>query len=237
VEDNPVNQKVIVKLLEKRGHVVSVAGNGHEALAMVHHQLLDLVLMDVQMPEMDGLDATHNIRKLVNIRQPRIIAMTANAMQGDREECLAAGMDDYISKPVQVKELQAALERWGQQLRPIEPAVPVEPVAEMDWSKLNDLRALQAEGEADFALEMVNLYLDNVPQLITAIRQAIARGDASGLQRSAHTLKALRLATLCADLEKLGHDGAVEGGETQLTAAELEFNRVRVAFQTQFGTA
>jgi CheY-like chemotaxis protein len=112
-----VNQKVALRILERLGYRAHVAGNGIEALEALGQQLYDVVLMDVQMPEMDGLEAARQIRRQwPEERRPWIIAMTANAMQGDREECLAAGMDDYISKPVRVPELQAALERAGLEL-------------------------------------------------------------------------------------------------------------------------
>jgi CheY-like chemotaxis protein len=107
-EDNQVNQKLALRLLEQMGYRADVASNGLEAVDSVKRQLYDVILMDVQMPEMDGLDATRNIRKL-DIRQPYIVAMTANAMQGDREMCLAAGMEFYITKPIRVPELVAAL--------------------------------------------------------------------------------------------------------------------------------
>ncbi len=110
-EDNAVNQKLALRLLEQMGYRADVASNGLEAVESVERQSYDVVLMDVQMPEMDGLDATRAIRKLTSLRQPRIIAMTANAMQGDREMCLAAGMDDYVSKPIRVAELIEALRR------------------------------------------------------------------------------------------------------------------------------
>jgi CheY-like chemotaxis protein/anti-sigma regulatory factor (Ser/Thr protein kinase) len=111
-EDNAVNQKLAIRILDRMGYRVDVAANGLEALASVERQSYDLILMDIQMPEMDGLEATRIIRKkLPPDQQPRIVAMTANAMQGDREMCLAAGMDDYVSKPIQIKELQTALER------------------------------------------------------------------------------------------------------------------------------
>ena len=110
-EDNAVNQKLALRLLEQMGYRADVASNGLEAVESVERQAYDVVLMDVQMPEMDGLDATRAIRALTNLRQPRIIAMTANAMQGDREMCLAAGMDDYVSKPIRVAELIEALRR------------------------------------------------------------------------------------------------------------------------------
>jgi signal transduction histidine kinase/DNA-binding response OmpR family regulator len=110
-EDNAVNQKLALRLLEQMGYRADVASNGLEAIESVERQTYDAVLMDVQMPEMDGLDATRAIRKLKNLTQPRIVAMTANAMQGDREMCLAAGMDDYISKPIRVLELIDALNK------------------------------------------------------------------------------------------------------------------------------
>ncbi len=110
-EDNAVNQKLALKLLERMGYRADVAGNGLEALQALTRQHYDLILMDVQMPEMDGLEATRKIRHdFAPERQPRIVAMTANAMQGDREKCLAAGMDDYVSKPIQAKQLRGVLE-------------------------------------------------------------------------------------------------------------------------------
>jgi len=108
-EDNAVNQKLALRLLEQMGYRADVASNGLEAIKSLQRQTYDVILMDVQMPEMDGLDATRNIRKLTDIQQPRIIAMTANAMEGDREMCLAAGMEDYLSKPIRVNELVEAL--------------------------------------------------------------------------------------------------------------------------------
>jgi len=108
-EDNAVNQKLALRILEQMGYRADVASNGLEAVESIERQTYDVILMDVQMPEMDGLDATREIRKLVNSTQPHIIAMTANAMEGDREMCIAAGMNDYISKPVRVNELIEAL--------------------------------------------------------------------------------------------------------------------------------
>ncbi len=112
-EDNAMNQKVALRMLEKMGYRADIAGNGLEVLQALDRQPYDAVLMDVQMPEMDGLEAARRIRRLNRdgFGQPWIIAMTASAMQGDREMCLAAGMDDYVSKPIQIASLQAALER------------------------------------------------------------------------------------------------------------------------------
>jgi CheY-like chemotaxis protein len=110
-EDNVVNQKLAVRILERMGYRADIASNGLEAIESIERQIYDVILMDVQMPEMDGLDATRNIRKLTEATQPHIIAMTANAMEGDREMCLAAGMNDYISKPIRINELVDALLR------------------------------------------------------------------------------------------------------------------------------
>jgi two-component system, sensor histidine kinase and response regulator len=112
-EDNPVNQRLAVRLLEKRGHSVVVAGNGREALEALEKQSFDLVFMDVQMPEMDGLEATAAIRekeKGSGVHRP-IIALTAHAMKGDRERCLASGMDGYLTKPIRPQELDEILEQ------------------------------------------------------------------------------------------------------------------------------
>ncbi|MGE5249051.1 MAG: response regulator, partial [Bacteroidota bacterium] len=108
-EDNQVNQKLALRILEQMGYRADVASNGLEAVESIERQTYDVILMDVQMPEMDGLDATREIRKLSGVTQPHIIAMTANAMEGDREVCLAAGMNDYVSKPIRVNELVDAL--------------------------------------------------------------------------------------------------------------------------------
>ncbi|HKJ37784.1 MAG TPA: GAF domain-containing protein, partial [Anaerolineales bacterium] len=108
-EDNQVNQKLAMRILDQMGYRADIASNGIEAVESIERQIYDVILMDVQMPEMDGLDATRNIRKLKDVTQPHIIAMTANAMEGDREMCIAAGMNDYVSKPIRVNELVEAL--------------------------------------------------------------------------------------------------------------------------------
>ena len=111
VEDNAVNQKLALRLLAQMGYRADIASNGLEAVQSVERQPYDAILMDVQMPEMDGLEATRAIRNLKTVTQPHIIAMTANAMEGDREMCIRAGMNDYVSKPMRVYELVEALER------------------------------------------------------------------------------------------------------------------------------
>jgi CheY-like chemotaxis protein len=117
-DDNRVNQKVGTNFLEKLGYRAEVVGNGLEVLQALERQPYDIVFLDVQMPEMDGYEAARQLRRRwTGADRPRIIAMTGNAMQGDREKCLNAGMDDYIAKPVRVDDLRIALERWGRRSR------------------------------------------------------------------------------------------------------------------------
>ncbi|MBN1887025.1 MAG: PAS domain S-box protein [Thermoflexales bacterium] len=240
-EDNVTNQKLALHMLRKLGYRADVAGNGLEVLQALERQLYDVILMDVQMPEMDGLEATRHIRQkdlsgfgnLTGLSaQPRIIAMTANAMQGDREMCLEAGMDDYVSKPVQIRELQSALERQGRA-----PADRVESVAELetpavDWAVLDGLHELQEAGKPDFVQEVIGLYLAEAPALIGAIRQAIAGSVPGALRFAAHTLKGnsdslgvKQVGAVSRELEKLGRNGTLEGATSLLAELENEFKR------------
>ncbi len=236
-EDHIVNQKLALQILRKMGYRADVAANGIEVLQALKRQPYDVILMDVQMPEMDGLEASRRICQQWPVEnRPRIIAMTANAMQGDREECLAAGMDDYISKPVQVQELQTALERWGQRVTVQAELAQSLPEA-VDWAVLDGLRELQEEGEPDFVQEMIDLYLAATPPLLTAIRSAVAQRDAEGVRHTAHTLKGnssslgvRQLAALSAELEQKGRSGSVEGAELLLAGLESEFQRTVQVF-------
>ena len=212
-EDHAINQKLALQMLKKMGYRADVAANGIEVLEAMARQPYDVVLMDVQMPEMDGLEATRRLRQQSpNGKRVYIVAMTANAMQGDREECLEVGMDDYVSKPVQVKELQMALERAA-----VRAATPVEAKV-IDWSVLDNLRMLQEEGQEDFVQSMIDLYVKTTPQLLASIHTAIALGNPTELQHAAHTLKgnsnslgATQVADLSKRLEMIGRSGTVDG--------------------------
>ena len=187
-EDSLVNQKLAVGLLSRAGHEVVVAGDGREAVSAVAAGGFDLVLMDVQMPEMDGLEAAAAIRarEAGSGKHLPIIAMTAHAMKGDRQRCLAAGMDEYVSKPIRAHQLLSTIEQVLQSPRsPEKPpcAEPREP--ELDWTD-----ALAATGGDRELLEsVIEVFLDEEPELIEAIRKAIVADDSTALRLAAHTLK------------------------------------------------
>jgi len=191
-EDNPVNQKLAVRLLEKQGHTVVVAANGQQAVEAVQQQPFDLVLMDVQMPEMDGFEATAAIRRLEHGtgRHLPILAMTAYAMKGDRERCLASGMDDYISKPIQPRELW---EKIDQLVQPTDRASKEETAAnkEETAASILDRDAIRERlgGDTKLLRELIDMFFADCPHLWQNVRDALAQGDAPRLSRAAHTLK------------------------------------------------
>ncbi|HEY0141758.1 MAG TPA: response regulator [Thermoanaerobaculia bacterium] len=231
-EDNPVNQKLAVRQLQKLGFHADTVGNGIEAVEAVQRVPYDLVLMDCQMPEMDGFDATREIRRTEKGRRTPIVALTANALEGDRDRCMAAGMDDYLSKPVIEGELQRVLARWlgeggssGSFPRGTE-----EPL--LDPQTLHNLRELGG-GTDEVIQEIAVLYTRDAPARIITIRDAIARGDAEALASAAHAFKsssgnigATRMHELTAALEILGSSGSVAGADG--LARELADEYVRV---------
>ncbi len=246
-EDHAVNQKVVQHILSQMGYSADVASDGAEALEAVSRAPYDIVLMDVQMPVMDGLEATRRIRQnFPGAAAPRILATTASAMRGDREKCLAAGMDDYLTKPIRPTELQAALMRWGNAPgvapRLAEPAGAPRPDAELtapteppslDVSELIEMRGRQAKGEPDIISELASMFLRDTPHRLEDVLRALADGDAEEVARLAHTVKgsslnlgARRMASLCTRLEAQGRGRLFE--EAGHTAAELrrEFTQV-----------
>jgi signal transduction histidine kinase/CheY-like chemotaxis protein/HPt (histidine-containing phosphotransfer) domain-containing protein len=239
-EDNVVNQRVTVGILRKHGHTVQVANDGREAVEATACQQFDLVLMDVQMPEMDGLEATSAIRSREREtgRRIPIIAMTAHALKGDREQCLAAGMDDYVSKPVSPRDLLAMVERWGSaprdhrrqdQSRQDQEGAP-RTLAQASSAATGckslpaapnvfDMEGLRERVEDDMELltELIELYLSSSPLLLAELETAVACKDQPKIARTAHTLKGA-LASMCAgasadaacQLELIGKSGRVE---------------------------
>ena len=250
-EDNPVNQKLALRLLERLGYRADVAGNGLEAVEALRRQPYDVVLMDVQMPEMDGLEATRIVlQEWPRERRPRIVAMTANAMREDREACLAAGMDDYLSKPVHVEALVEALNKCqpAAQHPTREPSLavgggPELEVQERDPGTILDPAALESlretvGGDPEFLIELIDTFLEDAPQLLADMGQAVEQGDAGGLRLAAHSFKsnsadfgAKALATLCKELEMMGKAGALDGAVERVTRAEGEYERVKTALQ------
>src|SRR6266516_5187268 len=257
-EDNTVNQKLALRLLEGRVYRADVVANGLEVLEALQRQRYEVILMDVQMPEMDGLEASRAIHEGGPAEErPRIVAMTANAMQGDREECLAAGMDDYLTKPIQIKALQETLERVGLcarvHRRPTSPLSPVktaplilevEEQAELapalDPIVLAELRQFQGEGEPDIVQELAEAFQFETPPLLEALRQAVAEGQPEQLKRAAHNLRgssnnlgARTMAALSAELETIGKHGTVEGAAELVTRLEQEYLRICLALAAE----
>ena len=223
-EDNEVNQLVIETMLSKRGFAVDLANDGSEALAKLAHDTYAAVFMDCQMPNLDGYAATGRIRaqEAGGERLP-VIAMTAHAMKGDREKCLDAGMDDYLSKPLRPAALDEVLERWLG-LAPAAPAGP--PLAEAAVDALVDEARMRTfrDDYADIVDQLVDLFLSSTPPLLDELQTAADAGDRDELGRVAHKLKgscqnigATFMATLCRSIE--ADDGDVRGTVDELGAA------------------
>jgi PAS domain S-box-containing protein len=233
-EDNAVNQKVALRLLERMGYRADVAANGREALAALQRQPYDVVLMDVQMPEMDGLEASRRIRQnRPPGAGPRIIAMTADAMQGDREKCLAAGMDDYVTKPIRTEALVEALGKTRPQSLPADS--PAASAAAIDPQKFESFR--QSMG-ADFIGEVIQVFNEDAPQLLQEMQRALTDQDADLFRRAAHSLKsnsaqfgALKLSELAKELEMAGKEGRLAEVSEKVALAAAEYESVRKALQ------
>ena len=259
-EDNMINQKVAVGILTKYGYRTDVAADGIEALDAINRQSYDLILMDVNMPNMDGLTATRTIRTAFpQAQQPYIIALTANAMREDQARCLNAGMNGYISKPIQVEELVEALERVPARPRPVDAMVAATngdrslmPMAlggqgyadnllneAVDPTVLAEVLELMGEEGSTMVHDLTTLFLKNSPLLLEQLRTAVSVGDAETVRRTAHTFRspaaqmgALHLASLCQRLEVNSELGDLSNGHAQVDAIHAEYNRVRSHFLT-----
>ncbi|MFQ5433539.1 MAG: response regulator [Anaerolineae bacterium] len=230
-EDNAVNQKVALRILERLGYRADVAANGLEVIEALHRQPYDVILMDVQMPEMDGVAATQHIRAEWPItKQPRIIAMTAHALTGDRERFLATGMEAYISKPVQINELILALQD-SQQME-YESPVPETAVPGIDIVSFNRLKDTLGDSASGLIAELVETFSQSVPSMLDAMDDAVQKQDMEQLTWLAHTLKsssasmaANHLSNLCRQLEQ-----KVESNAAANLAGEVA--EIRSAFET-----
>jgi CheY-like chemotaxis protein len=238
-EDNSINQQLALTTLERLGYRADVAGNGLEALDSLRRQHYDVVLMDIQMPELDGLEATKQICKEFSAKsRPRIVAMTANALHGDREMCLSAGMDDYVSKPFQVKELIRALK----QCQPTA-AAPMPPVSEpvesiLDPGAMKRLQSMLGKKAPALLPKLIDDFFKESVKLQEQARQTLEQGKFEDLRRAAHTLKsnaknfgATVLGELCQEVESLAKAGTSEGVADLLIKIETEYPKVRAALE------
>jgi signal transduction histidine kinase/HPt (histidine-containing phosphotransfer) domain-containing protein len=258
-DDNAINQKVASRILQQLGYQPGIAGNGREALAALEGKPYELIFMDVMMPEMDGLEATRAIRerqKAGAANYPAnivIIAMTAQAMLGDREKCLAAGMDDYLAKPIRPKDVRAIIERWGvppasslpraasaftAAVPAVSGAVAEDPPVEMD--RLRDL----TDGSADNMRELVELFFKQTAQQLAQLETAARENKADDVRRVAHscagasaTLGMIRLVPMFRDLEKQGASGTLTNATQVCENAVREFKIIQQFLAAQTGTA
>jgi CheY-like chemotaxis protein/HPt (histidine-containing phosphotransfer) domain-containing protein len=256
-EDNLVNQQLALLVLQKLGYRAEVTANGLETLQALEREPYDVVLMDVQMPTMDGLEATRRIhQRWPEGRRPHIIAATASAMAEEREACLAAGMDDYLSKPIRVEELAAALRRCHPRTAPQPPApaggsgesaqVPPgrEPQGQPPVAGVLHPPALERLMETigdDLSLltALIDTFLSDAPRLVEAARRGLERGQTDEVRRAAHTLKsngatfgATRFSELSRQLESLARSGTLEGADELIARIDAEYERVRIALET-----
>ena len=247
-EDNAINQKVALRLLERLGYGADVAGDGRQALARIEQAGYDVVLMDVQMPEMDGLEASRAIcARWARSVRPRIIAMTAEAMQGDREKCLAAGMDDYIVKPVTLDRLAAALAKCRPLVAATAPEAGAAPPVEkqriaagtaLDRDVLDQLR--EDLGGTAALREVIRSFLDQTPTALAALREAAERADVPAIRRAAHRIKgtssilgARELSEQCAQIERVGEADCIANAGLRVIAVEASYRTIEAALRAE----
>ncbi len=251
VEDNIINQQVAMGFLKRYGLKADATANGEEALKALENIPYDLVLMDVQMPVMDGFEATRRIRdpqsRVLNHNVP-IIAMTANALQGDRELCLEAGMNDYISKPIEPEKLSGALEQWlpvsSQQDKPVKSGIPLAKI-ELTQEQIKvvfDKAALldRLGGDEELARSILVIFLENVPLQIRDLKTCLEKNDLPGVELHSHTIKgssaniggeALRAAAFT--VEKCSKSGDVEGIRSSLIDLEHQYEQLKILLEKE----
>ena len=253
VEDNPVNQKVALRMLDKLGNAASLAGNGREAVEAVTRERFDIVLMDCMMPELDGFEATKQIRVL-RIEQPVIIAMTAGILRSEKDLCYTVGMDDYLAKPVKFNSLSSTIRKWATKKQndtrefdapSIEQKtagshskiVRDEFILLLDQGRLAELRGV-SDGDDSLLHELVEMFVRDGTERLGALRDALRGGDAYSLSQIAHALKGsarnigtMKLAELCQTLEHSPNAGTLTNVGDLVDAIELEFHAVKKIFE------
>jgi CheY-like chemotaxis protein len=263
-EDNPVNQEVIKAMLETLGCTTLLAANGNEALWALAHTEFDMVLMDCQMPEMDGFEAVAHFRSgshegspFMNPPRLPVVALTANALVGDAERCLAAGFDDYLSKPFTRRQIEVLVRKWAAQ--GVAPAgsmaaaatrLPVRHVdvdldsgdsegeAVLDFDALDELRRMEAEAGGGLMRKVLGMYARTSVALVDAMVAAIGARDGEGVARAAHSLRsssanvgALAMAKLCTEIEAMIESRRFDDARAQMLALEREHARVSAAIE------
>lgn len=234
VEDNVANQKVAVRFLERLGHQSDLAQNGREALAALEKRSYDVVLMDLQMPEMDGLEATRRIRVQWPQGGLRIVALTANATPEDRAACAAVGMDGLVSKPIDIANLKAAIEvRGNEPVGASPPPAPADTAHDAPFDP-EHLRKLGELGDPSLVPELVAMYMSEATSRLALLRDAVRQGNADQVQFTTHSLRgssaALGLSAVvvaCQTLEDEAKQGMLEQGLERTDALEVEIARAR----------
>jgi CheY-like chemotaxis protein len=241
VEDNAVNQLVALRLLEKYGHTVGVATNGRKALEELEKESYDLILMDVQMPEMNGWEATQAIREkeMSTGAHIPIVAMTAHAMKGDKERCLAAGMDAYLTKPIRTQELLSVLDEIGS--HKTGPPFPLDIPSKKTPTDAIDLEATleRLDGDRNLFQELTELFKDDCPRMVERMRRAIVLCDAKSLEACAHTLKgssanlgAMAVSHAAGEIERLARTGSTESTSVEFRVLQGEIERLFSALES-----
>ncbi len=257
VEDNPVNQEVARYMLQGLGCSVSLAENGHKALLAVEQNSYDLVLMDCMMPELDGYAATEEIRRRQKVGQLPyfpIIALTANAIEGDRDKCLIAGMDDYLAKPFKTEALMRVIKSWVKTASSI-PIVPAEEFSlepelhataevHIDVQTLEAIGGLEPNGSTEFLQRIITMYLSNADNLLQMLKVAWEKGEFEVIRSTSHTLKSTSnqvgahgLAELCLAVENEARNQRYDISGQALVRIQQEFDNTRLAFSTYLGTS
>jgi PAS domain S-box-containing protein len=247
-EDAPVNCELAVAMLESFGCEAQVAKNGREAVAAVERERFDLILMDCQMPEMDGFEATRTLRAMEAAAGTRamripIVALTANAIKGDRERCLTSGMDDYLAKPFKEEQLWNVLVKWiKRESTDVIEAESKPSDSTLDIAVLDNIRRLQRPGAPNLLHKVVSIFLAEGPELLKTMRGAIATGNDTALLRAVHKLKsssanlgAVKLAELCKAMETQAQAGRL--GVLSMEQVDAEFARVQAALTQQSAAA
>jgi PAS domain S-box-containing protein len=238
-EDHAINQKMVLMLLTRLGYKADVVTTGTEAIAVLQRHQYDVVLMDVNMPEMDGITATRHIRQIKLNAQARIIAMTASAMAGDRDRCLAAGMDDYITKPFRLQDFVQALSQHQPNL--IQPALDPSIINSDALQEIEKMVGFNSSTSvSEFLSETIGEYLVDAPVFLEKMQSALNQSDPITFHRAAHTLGtcsatlgAMTLAGLCQDLELMAGKGVLTGAMEKTMAAIDTYQQVKVALQAE----